>query len=149
GGLIVQHRLVVARDQRYRRKSAVLAETVVIQVQRSILKVQHHAPDLLADRPEYALITDLAREPHTQAKGAVGNEWHDEAAMDGLPTWLESARPYRLTMWRAIAQLLQHDVVIERIHHVEPGSLVKCLDQLVKLLRMLVAHINRLRKILV
>ena len=69
--------------------------------------------------------------------------------MDGLSARFEGARPYRLTLWGAIAQLLEHGAVVERIHHVEPGCLVKGLDQLVEFLRVLVAHIDRLRKVFV
>src|SRR6267378_5941718 len=128
GGLVVQHRFIVARCQRHRREGAVLAETIVIEAQRSFLNVEHHAADLLANRPENALVTSLAREPDTHAKVPVGDQRHNEAAMDGLATWLEGARPWRLTLWGTITQLLQHSAVVEGIHHVEPGCLVKGLD---------------------
>src|SRR5262249_31995374 len=68
--------------------------------------------------------------------------------MDGLPTWLEGARSCRLTLWCAITQLLQHGTVVEWIDHVEPSGLIKCLDQLMEFLRVLVTHIDRLGKIL-
>src|SRR5712692_8535197 len=69
--------------------------------------------------------------------------------MDGLSARLEGARSYWLTLWGAIAQLLQHGAVVERIYHVDPGCLVKGLDQLMEFLRMLIAHIDRLRKVFV
>ena len=69
--------------------------------------------------------------------------------MDGLSTRLEGAWSSWLTLWCTIAQLLEHGAIVEWIHHVEPGCLVKGLDQLVEFLRVLVAHIDRLRKVFV